>query len=432
VNTFTAPDGTQIPYMARRLLPDPASFTAISSCTVVAGDRPDLVAFKILGDPGQWWQIAISRIHLTLMIGNIIPVPVRQPLTDALLSAQVTVTAGQASGFQLVFDLAKNELINRHLLPCGYFDPKTRVILVVTVSGTSTVLMDGVITQQEVDVANEAGSSTLTITGQDLTVLMDLVEKNSDSFPGTTDADRATRVISLYAQYGITPDVQPEIFPYAPSPDVQTDFQQGTDLAYLNQLAQDNGFVFYLDPGPLPGHSVGYWGPEKRSGTPQPALTINSDAASNVEQLTFTFDGTARQDPKALVQNQMNRVPPVPVPPPALTRLYPPLARKPAPALKQVLLDDTAKENTQQILAQLLALEAQSADAITVSGTLDVVRYGQVLRPRELVGVRGAGVTYDGSYYVTSVTHNLKRGEYTQDFTLAREGLISLDHRVIP
>lgn len=64
VNTFTAPDGTQIPYMARRLLPDPASFTAISQYTVVAGDRPDLIAFRFLGDPGQWWQIADANLVL--------------------------------------------------------------------------------------------------------------------------------------------------------------------------------------------------------------------------------------------------------------------------------------------------------------------------------------------------------------------------------
>ena len=58
VKTFTAPDGTQIPYLARRILPDPASFTAIAQYTVAAGDRPDLIAFRFLGDPGQWWQIA--------------------------------------------------------------------------------------------------------------------------------------------------------------------------------------------------------------------------------------------------------------------------------------------------------------------------------------------------------------------------------------
>ena len=58
VHTFTAPDGTRIPYLARRLLPDPASFTTIAEYTVAAGDRPDLIAFKILGDPELWWQIA--------------------------------------------------------------------------------------------------------------------------------------------------------------------------------------------------------------------------------------------------------------------------------------------------------------------------------------------------------------------------------------
>jgi len=47
------------------------------------------------------------------------------------------------------------------------------------------------------------------------------------------------------------------------------------------------------------------------------------------------------------------------------------------------------------------------------------------LRPRTVVGVRGAGPAYDGFYYVNSVTHNLKRGEYKQSFTLSRDGLSS-------
>jgi hypothetical protein len=42
-----------------------------------------------------------------------------------------------------------------------------------------------------------------------------------------------------------------------------------------------------------------------------------------------------------------------------------------------------------------------------------------------LVGVRGAGIAYDGLYYVNSVTDNLKRGEYKQSFSLSRDGLIS-------
>jgi hypothetical protein len=49
-----------------------------------------------------------------------------------------------------------------------------------------------------------------------------------------------------------------------------------------------------------------------------------------------------------------------------------------------------------------------------------------------LVGVRGAGVTYDGMYYVNTVTHNLKQGEYKQSFSLSRDGLISQTPVVVP
>ena len=59
------------------------------------------------------------------------------------------------------------------------------------------------------------------------------------------------------------------------------------------------------------------------------------------------------------------------------------------------------------------------------SGRLDVARYGRLLKSRQLVGVRGAGLPFNGLYYVKSVTHDIKRGEYKQTFSLARNGLIS-------
>jgi hypothetical protein len=73
-----------------------------------------------------------------------------------------------------------------------------------------------------------------------------------------------------------------------------------------------------------------------------------------------------------------------------------------------------------------------NAEAITASGSLDVVRYGRPLRSRALVGVRGAGLAYDGLYYVDTVTHKIKPGEYKQSFTLSRDGLISNTPKVVP
>ncbi len=67
---------------------------------------------------------------------------------------------------------------------------------------------------------------------------------------------------------------------------------------------------------------------------------------------------------------------------------------------------------------------------MSARGSLDVLRYGRPLKARQLVGVRGAGIAYDGLYYVQSVTSTLKRGEFKQSFNLTRNGLISITPRV--
>jgi hypothetical protein len=123
---------------------------------------------------------------------------------------------------------------------------------------------------------------------------------------------------------------------------------------------------------------------------------------------------------------------PIPIPIPDIDPLKPPLAIKPAPALRVDLTNDTAKLNPVEALARSVARASASADAVTAQGQLDVARYGHILKARSLVGVRGAGLAYDGLYYVKSVTHNIKRGEYTQSFTLARNGLISITPEVVP
>jgi len=72
-----------------------------------------------------------------------------------------------------------------------------------------------------------------------------------------------------------------------------------------------------------------------------------------------------------------------------------------------------------------LAFAGQHSDSVFGAGKLDVARYGRLLKSRQLVGVRGAGLPFDGLYFVKSVTHEIKRGEYKQSFTLARNGLVS-------
>ena len=94
------------------------------------------------------------------------------------------------------------------------------------------------------------------------------------------------------------------------------------------------------------------------------------------------------------------------------------------------MLKDTAKLNPMQAISRGLDEAKRSQDSVSASGSLDVLRYGRVLKARQLVGVRGAGLAYDGLYYVQSVTSTLKRGEFKQSFNLTRNGLISITPRV--
>jgi hypothetical protein len=366
----------------------------------------------------------LKGIHLSIMIGPVVAIPVPQSVIEALRSVQVTSSDKGSSGFQLSFALSKNSPLNRTLLPAGYFDPPNRVIIVATVNGTPNVLMDGVITRQELSPSNEPGQSTLTITGEDLTRMMDLIELNGFPYPAMPAEARVALIIARYAVLGIIPLVIPSILIDVPNPLDRIPEQQGTDLQYIKKLADNVGYVFYIDPGPAPGMNTAYWGPQIKIGVPQPALAINMDAHTNVESLSFSYDGFAKTLYVIFIQEQNSKAP-IPIPIPDITPLNPPLGAKPQIPLRVEMMDDTAKMSPLEAAAIGLAKASQSSDVISGSGSLDVLRYGRILKARQLVGVRGAGITYDGLYYVSSVTHDIKPGEYKQNFNLSRNGLIS-------
>jgi hypothetical protein len=360
-------------------------------------------------------------------------VPVPREVTEALNSAQVTISSGQRSGFQLSFAVSKTSLISQVLLPAGAFDPGIRVIIIATIGGLPNVLMDGIIIRQEFTPSTVIGGSTLTVTGEDISLLMDLVELTGLPFPGLSVELQVAAIVAKYSLFGLIPIVIPRLFPDIPIPTREIPSQKGTDLAHINQLAKDNGYVFYVSAGPVPGTNIAYWGPEVRIGIPQPALNINMDAHTNVESLSFSFDGSSREQLVVIIQEPITKLP-IPIPIPDISLLAPPLALRQAPALKIKFLDEAAKLNPIQAIARGFGKVSESADAVSGSGQLDVLRYGRLLSARGLVGVRGAGVAYDGLYYVKSVTHNLnvRTHDFKQSFTLARNGLIPLGPVVVP
>ncbi len=371
-------------------------------------------------------------IHLSLLIGPAVPVPAPQEVIDSLDAVQVT-SGSDTSGFQLTFRVGKKSNLLNIMLPAGYFDPIiTRVVVIVTVNGLPNVLMDGVITRQEIAPSNEVGKSTLTVTGEDLSRMMDLVEMPFMRFPAMPVVARVYAILAKYAVLGIAPIAIPPLIPDVSNPLEEMPSQIGTDLAYIKQLAGQVGYVFYVEPGPAPGSSIAYFGPDIRIPVPQPALNVNMDAATNVESLSFSLDGTAKKITVITILDPVTRKIPIPIPVPNLSILRPPLGARPTLPAKVEFAEGMAALGPADAANRALGILFSASDAITGSGSLDVLRYGRVLRSRMLVGVRGAGLAYDGLYYVNSVSHNLKRGEYKQNFSLSRDGLISNVPAVLP
>jgi hypothetical protein len=368
----------------------------------------------------------LEGIHLTLMIGPAVPVPAPREVLDALTGVQVVVTSGETtSGFELTFALDKNSPLHTlFFLTGGAMIPVIRVIIVVTVNGVPEVLMDGVMTQHQVSHGSQTGASTLTVKGKDLTALMGLIDFSGIPYPAMPDFARVALVLAKYAVLGVIPKVIPSVLIDVPIPTDRIPTHKGKDLGYVKELADDVGYSFYLEPGPLPGMSFAYWGPELRVGEPQPALNANMDGHTNVNDVSFTFDTESKVLPIVMIQNPLTKVP-IPIPIPDITPLSPPLGLIPPIPKNFEIINESAKYSPVQAALIGLAKAARTSDAVTAKGTLDVTRYGRTLKSRRLVGLRGVGTAFDGLYFVKSVTHTLKRGEYKQSFTLVRNGLIS-------
>lgn len=370
--------------------------------------------------------LSANPIHLTLMIGPAVPVPVGSDVLDALTQVQVTTTTRGPSVFQLTFNLSnRSPLHTIFLLSAGSPIPLVRVIIVVTINGTPEVLMDGVMTHHQIAPGSDSAYSTLTITGEDLSRVMDYIDFSGIPYPAMSVEARVLLILAKYAVLGVVPLVIPTVLFDVPNPLDRIPRQQGKDLPYIKQLAEAVGYVFYLTPGSAPGMSIAYWGPEVKVGVPQPALNTNMDAHTNVETLSFQFNTEQATLPIVFIQEPITKAT-IPIPIPNVSLLNPPLGLIPPIPKNFELITDTARLSFVQAALRGVSRAARSSEAVTGQGTLDVLRYGRVLKARGLVGVRGAGTAFDGLYYVDRVTHTIKRGEYKQSFGLSRNGLISI------
>jgi hypothetical protein len=82
---FARPDGVQVAYLQRRIIPQPETYASVQRYAVVDGDRLDNLSARFYGDPILYWMIcdasgATDPDELTAQIGRTIQVPLAASL----------------------------------------------------------------------------------------------------------------------------------------------------------------------------------------------------------------------------------------------------------------------------------------------------------------------------------------------------------------
>jgi hypothetical protein len=365
-------------------------------------------------------MIDLLGIRVFLQVGKTLPLPAPFPVMDALRSVEVRMGNSGRDGFQLTFAVGRDAVIDSALIASGLFEPPARIVVSLLMGALPEVLIDGIVTDLQYSAAPEPGASTLHVTGEDLTLMMDL-EDRSRTFELRPDFAIVLELLAPYmARYQILPTITPTAD--IPLPTERTPTQQGTDLSHIRYLAERNGFVFYVEPV-APGVSRAYWGLDAPAGLPQPAINVATSSFRPSEgALQGRFEALGPSEPVVTVTEPTTGIQ-IQIPIPSVTVL-PPTAR-PAVALRRTNARTTAGLSTAQAALEGVAEAARGRDPIRVTGELDGVRYGAVLRSRRQVGVNGMGLTWDGFYTVEQVTHRIQPGEYKQSFTLKRSGFVS-------
>lgn len=384
----------------------------------------------MIGNP-----LRLLGTRLNLYLGEEHATPAPPVLMEALQDVRVELGDEGNDGFQLTFGAGRKSgatTADSAVFEHPLLTPFSRVVIQVSIGPIVEALIDGFITHRQAFPGDKPGTATLTVTGEDVRVMMD-IEERTVSHVGLSAEMRVFRILAQYQKYfGIPPQIVPPRNSRTPSPVERIPIQSGTDLDYLRGLAARHAHVFFVEPGAATNTNGVYWGPPQRTFPPQPALNVNMGPNTNAA-IRFVYDALKPETFEGAALDPVTRLlQPVMAP----LGINPGLALRTARDFQRGIVRKTIARHglggsVMDILDSGNAAAERSEEALTATAEINVAAYGTVLRPRRLVSVRGAGRQLDGLYYVKRVTHTIRRGAYTQSCSLAREGIGRLAEAVM-
>lgn len=307
------------------------------------------------------------------------------------------------------------------LLDDALFTRLTKIDVSVTVgSGRATPLISAYVIDLDAQLSSEPDGSMLTVVAMDATVLMHLDEKVK-AWPNMTDSDVASAIFSD-AAYQFTPVV--ESTGWSRQEDDHTLIQRGTDIQFLQHLADRNGYECYVELNDA-GQVEGHFHPPDLEARPQGTLTINMGAATNLDRFRARFDmlgpalakaATVDPDDGSAQTAQADEA--------SAAGALGDTPATPSDRPRTVLLSRLGMAQAGEVQRYAQAVVDRSSWAIVADGEVNTVAYGGVLKAKRPVLVRGAGRQFSGRYYAHRVQHTITgEGSYVQAFTLLRNAV---------
>jgi len=300
------------------------------------------------------------------------------------------------------------------------FPRLTNIKVGVAVGSANAVpLISGYVIETHAEMSNVPGQSVLSVTGMDPTVLMHLEEKVKP-WPNMADSDVASAIFSDGA-YGFTPVV--DTTKWTRQEDNQTLIQRGSDIQFLRQLAEHNGYECFVELNDSSGAVEGHFHAAKHDQAAQGVLSVNMGSATNVNAFSARFDMLGPTTAQVTgLDEESGSDQPTQITSSAQAGLGSAKSTE-VDRPRKVLLSNTGMAQTGELQVLAQAVVDRSAWAIVAEGELNAVAYGGVLRAKRPVSVRGAGRQFSGVYYVEKVLHSFTADGYTQRFTLRRNAL---------
>jgi phage protein D len=316
---------------------------------------------------------------------------------------------GQMTTFRIQYpvDVARGDL---PMLIDGRIDAGSELAVISPFGGTSTYLVKGPVTNQQVHIEHAGSGSWVEVIGADSTVAMDR-ETKAAVWPDVTDGDVAT---TIFARYGFTPDVEATSAGHFEVKHALV--QRDTDYRFVRKLAYRNGYCFWVD-WDARGLETAHFKRPPIGAAPAAELVIiikpNNIGSFDVNwdsELPVSLDGAqVNLNDKTTIDGSVAQSPLTPLGSQAVVGRVPRTMHLAAPA------DDSGDLRARGEAALINAGWFVRARCQTSVNALQAI-----VRPHTMVSLRGAGTRFSGKYFVSAVRHWIDGSAHRMDIEMLR------------